>query len=433
MSDKRAPRGPFFLARSFGADVGNVRSKLARCQCLMLAVVALTACGGGSSGKEAGTPVSGPSPAPPPVDGSAVLEAAPEFAWAAGATGGQSAAASSVYTVSTATELLDAIQAGDGKPVIIKVSGTIDMAAADNGGAFTSRSDQSTRSRVPLKSNTTLIGAGHDASLVNGWILIRSVDNVIVRNLRIVNPCDVAPEWDPDDGDTGNWNGEFDGLTVEGATHVWIDHNTFTDAPLTDDKLPIENGKTKQCHDGALDVKKASDYVTVSNNVFELHNKNNLIGSSDSANGDEGHLTVTFNNNYFRNVSERAPRVRFGKVHVYNNYYEGAKSGVTYPHQYSIGVAYKAKIISQNNAFNISGASSCKDVIQNPGSSSKTGAILDTGSILNGTAIKVGTDKGCEFSSNVGWGLPYTVKLLPAASVAESVKQNAGAGKITPR
>jgi pectate lyase len=399
----------------------------------MLAVLALTACGGGSGESEAGTPVSGPSPspAPPPSDGSAVLEAAPASGWAAGATGGQSAAASSVYTVSTATELLAAISAGDGKPVIIKVSGTIDMAAADNGGAFTSRSDQSTRSRVPLKSNTTLIGAGTDAALVNGWILIRSVDNVIVRNLRIVNPCDVAPEWDPDDGDTGNWNGEFDGMTIEGATHVWVDHNTFTDAPLTDDQLPIANGKTKQCHDGALDIKSGADYVTVSSNLFDRHDKNNLVGSSDSAGStDDGHLRVTFAANRFSAITQRAPRVRFGQVHVFNNLYEGSKSDAVYPHAYSLGVGYKAKIISENNVFEIAGASGCADVATNPGSSSKPGAITDSGSTLNGAALSL---SACGFDTAVGWTVPYSYGsvLMPVSSVAASVRSNAGAGKLS--
>jgi len=35
---------------------------------------------------------------------------------------------------------------------------------------------------------------------------------------------------------------------------------------------------------------------------------------------------VTFHHNRFSNVTERAPRVRFGRVHVFNNYYEGDRS-----------------------------------------------------------------------------------------------------------
>lgn len=185
----------------------------------------------------------------------------------------------------------------------------------------------------------------------------------------------------------------------------------------------------KQCHDGALDVKNGSDYVTVSHNRFELHTKNNLIGSSDSTTSDDGHLTVTFNNNHFLHVSERAPRVRFGKVHVYNNYFEGSRSHAVYPHHYSIGVAYLAKIISQNNAFDIAGATSCTNILTNPGTASKTGAITDTGSLLNGAALNVAGQ--CSFSSSVGWSVPYTVQLLSATAVKQAVLSNAGTGKLT--
>jgi pectate lyase len=335
-----------------------------------------------------------------------------------------------MHTVTTASGLMQAVRASGTAPRIIKISGTIDMAAADNGGAFQSTSDQSTRGELKLPANTTLIGLGSTAKLVNGSLIIRGVDNVIVRNLTVVNPCDVAPVWDPNDGDSGNWNSQFDAVTIDGAHHVWIDHDLFTDAPHTDDQSPVANGKIKQCHDGAVDVKNGSDYVTLSFNIFDRHDKNDLIGSSDSTTSDDGHLTVTFNDNWFANVMERAPRVRFGKVLVYNNYYSGSKTYPTYPHQYSIGVAYLAKIISENNAFDIDGASGCTSVLTNPGSSSKTGAITDAGSLLNGAALNLAQ---CSFSANVGWSVPfdYRAVLQPASSVKSYVQANAGPGKIT--
>ncbi|GLR12002.1 hypothetical protein GCM10007907_07920 [Chitinimonas prasina] len=376
---------------------------------------------------------------PPPGGGNtgdASNEAAPATGWAGygkGTTGGRGAGATSIYTVSSAWQLQEALKRSGIQPRIIKVYGNIDMASADNGGKFKSASDQAARNAIVLPSNTTLIGLGESAQIRNGRIVIKNVENVIVRNLQIVNPCDIAPVWDPNDGSSGNWNSEYDGLVVEGARHVWIDHNSFTDFPDTDDRAPVEKGKIKQCHDGALDVKKAADYITVSNNLFELHSKNNLVGSSDSASEDEGHLTVTFNNNYFRNVSERSPRVRFGKVHLYNNYYEGTKGKGIYPHKYSIGVGYKAKILSQNNVFDVAGAAACKDVIINPGSASKTGAMADSGSLLNGSLLSVGPGKDCAFNSAIGWQVPYAVQPLPASSVRDSVKRNAGAGKLQVR
>jgi len=379
-------------------------------------------------------PVPTPAPAPAPAPAvDASRDVAPKSGWASqngGTTGGAAALDSQVYKVKSATELLAAIKAGGDTAKIIKVNGTIDMAGTDNGGAFKSTTDQASRARIELPSNTTLVGVGANAGLVNGFVMIKGVSNVVVRNLTIVNPCDVSPVWDPNDGSTGNWNSEYDGITVDSAKNVWIDHNKFTDAPVTDDLLPVVNGKRKQCHDGALDVKNGADFVTVSNNVFELHDKNNLIGSSDSKTTDDGHLKVTFHGNYFSRIQERAPRVRFGQVHLYNNYHEASKSDAAYPYEYSVGVAYKAKIISQNNVFDIAGANSCQDVLKNPGSSSKTGAITESGSLLNGAALNMGP---CSFSTSVGWTVPYDISgaLLQAASVKASVKANAGPGRLT--
>nr|WP_315216498.1 hypothetical protein [uncultured Duganella sp.] len=362
----------------------------------------------------------------------ATLDKAPTTGWAGtngGTTGGAAAPSTAIYKVSSAAQLMAALKAQGDNPKIIKLYGTIDPTAADNGGPYKSVADQKARLEIKLGSNTTLIGVGGDAKLVNANLVISGKKNVIIRNLNINLPCDLFPVWDPNDGSAGNWNSEYDGVTILSSTNVWVDHNVFTDAPRTDDKLPIENGKIKQCHDGALDVKNASDFVTVSNNRFELHEKNNLIGSSDDRTTDDGHLTVTFNNNHYLNIGERAPRVRFGKVHIYNNYFQGSRTHAIYKHQYSIGVAYKAKIISSNNAFEIAGASSCPDIVKNPGSSSKPGAITDTGSLLNGNALNVAG--ACSQSNAVGWTVPYSVSPMAASAVKASVLSNAGTGKLT--
>ena len=40
---------------------------------------------------------------------------------------------------------------------------------------------------------------------------------------------------------------------------------------MTDNLLPIENGKTRQCHDGAIDIIQGRpDYVSVTNNLIEM-------------------------------------------------------------------------------------------------------------------------------------------------------------------
>lgn len=355
-----------------------------------------------------------------------------------GTTGGAKAAAAQIYTVSTKAQLVKALAGTDpatGKtnktaPKIIKWVGTIDMT---EGKPFTDHTDQATRAEVKLQPNTTIIGVGATAYLPNGWFKISGIDNVIVRNIKVTNPCDLAPKWDAGDGD-GNYNSEFDGMTVDHSTHVWIDHMWFTDAPYTDDKLPIgnkdKNGVPKhiQCHDGSLDIKKASDYVTVSNSIFEQHDKNSLLGSSDSNTGDEGHQTVSFVGDLYRNVGQRSPRVRFAMVHMAGNYFVGNTTGAVYPHLYSIGTGFKSKIISENNVFEITGAraGSCTDVVKNPNTANPEGAFKDSGSLVNGTALA-----GCSAPTTVGWSLPgYPYPKTATAQVKTSVLANAGTGKI---
>jgi pectate lyase len=355
-------------------------------------------------------------------------DSAPTNGWASqggGTTGGAAATAATTYQVSSASALKQALSTAGTTAKIVKITGTIDMTAADNGGAFTSHADQASRGVITVPSNTTLIGIGSTAKLINASLSIKRVSNVIVRNLTIVAPCDVTPVWDSGES---RWNSEFDSILVYSSKRVWIDHNKFTDAPVTDDKLAVENGQVKECHDGAVDVIHASDYVTVSYNVFDQHDKNNLIGSSDSSTDEDGHLTVTFHHNLYNKVMERAPRVRYGKVHVYNNYYAGSKSDSPYKHNYSLGVAYKAQILSSNNVFDIVGAPNCSYVVKNPGSSSKTGAIKDTGSLLNGSPLNLAT--ACSFAS-ASWTIPYTAVPDAAADVKANVTAGAGVGKLT--
>jgi pectate lyase len=362
------------------------------------------------------------APAADPVD--PARQSAPADGWASqagGTQGGAAATGAQVYTVNNRAQLLAAIYNGGTEAKIIKLAGIIDMS---EGQPYTSSADQAARGAVRLKSNTTLIGGGASAGLVNGHILVNNVSQVIIRNLKIANPCDVGPVWDPTDGSTGNWNSAFDAIGVSGSDHVWVDHVSFTDAPVTDDFLPVENGHVKQCHDGALDITNGSDYVTVSYNVFEKHNKNNLVGGSDGATGDEGKLRVTFSNNVFRDVASRAPRVRFGQVHLFNNVFTGSRSHPVYPVSYSVGVGNAAKILSNNNLFEITGARSCPDVVKDF-SGTTPGAFKDAGSLLNGAALGA-----CVVSSAVTWTPPYAYSPRPIALVKANALAQAGGGKL---
>ncbi|MDG0853537.1 pectinesterase family protein [Roseateles puraquae] len=349
-------------------------------------------------------------------------QTAPADGWGAGTVGGSAATAERIYTVRNRAELLNAITNGGDLPKIIKVVGTIDMT---EGVRFSSTADQKVRARVKLPSNTTLIGDGPGAGFINAWIDITSVSQVIVRNLTIVAPCDVGPVWDPTDGATGNWNSQYDAIGIVTATQVWIDRNTITDAPVTDDTLPIENGKTKQCHDGAIDITKGADLITISNNLITKHDKTMLVGGSDSLTSDAGKLRITLTNNVFNGVTQRVPRVRFGQVHLFNNYFVGSKTANPYPHSYSIGVGKQANILSHNNVFAIDGAVGCDSVVTYP-SSDRTGVFLDSGSTVNGLALG-----NCTVAPGTPFTPPYAYKPRPTALVKANALLLAGAGKVT--
>ncbi len=343
---------------------------------------------------------------------------APSDGWAAqdgGTRGGAMAAPSHVYTVRTPDELLSALQA-PAQARIVRVAASIDMRA---GRPFSDSADQARRSVVRIPANTTLLGVTPDAGFVNASLVVSGVSQVIVRNLQLRNPCDVDPRWDPQDGAKGNWNSRYDGISVSNARHVWIDHNSFTDAPVTDDTQPVENGMPKQCHDGALDITNGSDFVSVTYNRFALHEKNTLVGGSDRAQGDREHLRVTFKGNLFEHVSERAPRVRYGQVHLLNNYHVGDRKHPVYAHAYSVGVGTEAHVITHANAYEILGATTCAQVVRAPGGSA--GVHVDQGSALNGQPLT-----GCPHGGDVGWCVPYRFDALPAHEVPRHVLAHAG-------
>lgn len=352
----------------------------------------------------------------------AARQTAPSDGWGAGTVGGSAATPEHIYTVHNRAELLNALANAGNSPKIIKVAGTIDMT---EGTPFANTADQKVRARIRLTGNTTLIGEGPGAGFVNAWIDITSVSQVIVRNLHLVAPCDVGPIWDPTDGALGNWNSQYDAIGIVTATQVWIDRNTITDAPVTDDTLPIENGKTKQCHDGAIDITKGADLITVSYNVVTAHDKSMLIGGSDSLTSDAGKLRITIANNVFNGVTQRVPRVRFGQVHVFNNYFVGSKTANPYPHSYSIGVGKASNVLSHANVFAVDGATGCDSVVVYA-SSDHTGVFQDGGSTVNGAPLGA-----CGVLPGTAFPPGYAFKPRPVALVKANALGQAGAGKFT--
>lgn len=106
-----------------------------------------------------------------------------------------------------------------------------------------------------------------------------------------------------------------------------------------------------QQHDGLFDIVRGADLVTVSWNVLKDHDKTMLIGNSDGAGAsDRGKLRVTLHHNLFKDVKERAPRVRFGQVDSYNNHFVAGK-GAAYGYTYGIGA--ESKLVAEHNAFTV--------------------------------------------------------------------------------
>jgi len=322
-----------------------------------------------------------------------------------GTSGGSAAAADRVYRVTDRNQLAAALQQPGDAPRIIYVSGTIDanvddqnnplscedyaqgtgyslagyMAAFDTATwTWTAQGDaveaarraaegnQGDRILLPVPSNTTIVGVG-DATLLGADLALDGVDNVIVRNLSMMNTYDCFPEWSPDDNNPapatpGNWNSQFDNITIKASTHVWLDHNTFTDDPHPDSESPTYFGRPFEQHDGASDITNGSDLVTVSWNRYLDHDKTMLVGSTDKPTYDPGKLNVTIHHNEFDNVIERAPRLRWGHADVYNNYYVvPGDSG----YQYSWGVGVNSHIYAENNYFQLGDCVQASQILYN--------------------------------------------------------------------
>lgn len=171
-----------------------------------------------------------------------------------------------------------------GAPYTIRVQGSITV------------SPKGTEIRV--SSDKTIIGVGDSGQIVEGgFFLAEGVHNVILRNLTI---RDTYVDGDPD-GKTQ----DFDGVQMDTAHHVWIDH----------------------CHlahhgDGLIDSRKDTTYLTVSWNILSDHNKAFGIGWTDNVTAQ-----MTIHHNWLRDTNQRNPSVdNVLRAHLYNNFLQRISS-----------------------------------------------------------------------------------------------------------
>ncbi|MER7399773.1 pectate lyase [Streptomyces sp. NPDC000151] len=402
----------------------------------------------------------GPAHAAPPRD---VLPAHDGWASAdGGTTGGAGADAAHTYTVTTWAELRAALADDPGAPRIVKVKGTLDAtgagcaAFAADGYDFAryladydpavwgrdrpvsgeqedlraaSQRNQGAAVKAYVPADTTVVGVGKHAGIVGGSLQIQDVDNVVVRNLTAESPLDCFPQWDPTDGATGAWNSEYDSMVVTGATHVWLDHNTFTDGAHPDSSLPEYYGEVYQQHDGELDIVRGADLVTASWNVFADHDKTLMIGNSDGAAAtDRGRLRVTLHHNLFRDVVERAPRVRFGKVDAYNNHYA---AGPDTPYVYSLGIGIESQLVAENNAFTLPSGTGAGRVLKKW----KDAPVTAAGNRVNGRPVDLIAVHNAEvpgepLRSGAGWTPALRTRVDDPRAVPDLVDHRAGAGRL---
>ncbi|QTN26321.1 hypothetical protein HZ993_13320 [Rhodoferax sp. AJA081-3] len=394
---------------------------------------------------------------------------APQDGWAAaqgGTWGGADARAEHVYTVHNRSGLVAALAPG-AHPRVVRVVGRIDLStdaegrslgfadykdAAFDWQAFAMAYDPATWGRKPpagpqeearqrsarrqaqqvvvkVPSRTTLVGVGTDAAIVNGGLALDRVDNVIVRNIHFSDAYDYFPAWDPKDNTNGEWNSEYDNLSLRGATHVWVDHCTFDDGPRPDHAEPVLLGRRMQRHDGLLDLSHQSNWVTVSWNHFRDHDKTTLVGGGDAHVQDAGTLKTTFHHNWYQRTKERTPRVRYGDVHVYNNLFDGSGGGA-YPYAYSLGIGLQSRIYSERNVWltapNVRSAQLLRVL--------KGHRFTDNGSTHNGVAVDLMAElrvhhPDVNWADDVGWTPSLFLALDPVSEVQARVQRGAGAGR----
>jgi pectinesterase len=284
---------------------------------------------------------------------------------AGGTTGG---AGGKVVTVTDQAAL--AKYAAAPEPYIIRVKGSV---TAQPFGAS-----------VEVASDKTIVGVGTTGELVRGeFHLGPGTHNVIIRNLTIRDSA-VEGNWDCKDTD-------FDGVQMDTVHHVWIDHNRFSNI----------------C-DGQLDIRKDSEYVTVSYNRFENNNKTFGVGWTTNVK-----TQLTVDHNWFRGTKQRNPSVdNAAYAHLYNNYLTAQADPGDPVWTYGNWSRGKTRMVIENSYY---------EDVQHPYQADATAELVQRGSILRNTSGR-----------HDAWGTAfdprdfYAYRLDPAAAVPALVKRFSG-------
>ncbi|MGC0341720.1 pectinesterase family protein [Streptomyces sp. SLBN-8D4] len=293
-------------------------------------------------------------------------DAAHGFASLAGGTTG--GAGGKVVTVTDQASL--AAYAAAEEPYVIRVSGAIAV--------------QPFGSDIVVGSDKTIIGVGDTGEIVHGELhLDPGTHNVIIRNLTIRDSY-VEGDWD---GKTT----DFDAIQMDTADHVWIDHNRF-----------------EHMGDGLLDIRKDSQYITVSYNQFRNHNKAFGIGWTTNA------LTqITIDHNWFTGTKQRNPSAdNCAYAHLYNNYLSAQVADGDPVWTYGNWSRGRTKMVIESSYY---------DGVRHPYQADTTAELVQRGSVLKNTTGR--TDE---------WGTAfdprsfYAYRLDPAGAVPSLVSRFSG-------
>ncbi len=285
-----------------------------------------------------------------------------------GTTGGGSATPVTVTTLSALQS-----QASSSGAKVIYVSGTVGTGVG---------------TRVNVAADKTIIGLP-DAKLIGGFDV--KAKNIIIRNMIIQGPGAV------------DVNG-VDCITIDGSstTNVWIDHCDIYDG-----------------QDGNLDITNGANYIAVTWCKFRYtsassnHQFNSLIGNSDSKTSDRGKLKVTMMYNWWgTGCKERMPRLRFGQVHVVNNYFNCTGNS------HCVRAGKEADLLVESNYFD--GVSTPIDLYQN-----NFTAVISRNNTLVSTS-------GNSAGSGTSFTPPYTLNITPSANIKTIVMAAAGATLSSP-
>jgi pectate lyase len=247
-------------------------------------------------------------------------------------------------------------------------------------------------------ANISIYGVGNTGELENVGFNIRDYQNVIVKNMKI------HEVFYPDDD-----------ITIDACQHVWVDHNELYSK--------IGTGITVDTYDGLLDIKNGSCYVTVSWNHLHHHMKCSLIGHTDDIGQQtlDSQMRITYHHNWFSYTDGRNPSIRFGAIHMFNNYFEEITD-------YGIAARDGAHAKIENCHYNNVVLPMSTDKF--PVTGLPNGYICESGNIFAGTCgANVISQTGCDFWDSAT--LPYSYTLDPVETVEGTVKLLAGVGVTT--